>query len=61
MSKFNVVKVTVQTGCDLHQDIVKSNLSKGKAQELRDKLEGQNEMGDFNPDSMVSYLIQPAA
>lgn len=59
--KFSVVKVTVKTGCDLEQSTVKGNLSRHKAQELRDKLEGENGMADFDPHSMVSYLVQPAA
>jgi len=59
MSKqmFRVVKVTVKTGCDLSQETVKSNLSKGKAAELRMKLE--NKLEDFDPELVVSYLIQP--
>lgn len=62
MSKtFRVVKVTVKTGCDLCQEVVKGNLTARKAKDLRDQLENQNVMGDFNPHSMVSYLIQPAA
>ena len=63
MSKqtFRVVKVVVKTGCDLEQATIKSNLSRHKAQELRDKLEGENGMADFDPHSMVSYLVQPAA
>lgn len=58
MEKFSVVKVTVKTGCDLCQEIVKSNLPKAKANALRDKLE--EELGDFNPQEVVSYLIQRA-
>lgn len=55
--RFRVIKVTVKTGCDLEQSIVKGNLPKHKAQELRDKLEEKLE--DFDPNLMVSYLIQP--
>ena len=63
MSKpmFRVVKVTVKTGCDLCQEVVKANLSASKAKALRDRLENQNVMGDFDPHSLVSFLIQPAA
>jgi len=57
--KFRVVKVTVQTGCDLKQETVKPNLSRAKANDLRDKLESANEKNDFDPHSLVSYLVQP--
>jgi hypothetical protein len=57
--KFRVVKVTICTGCDLKQETVKSNLSRHKANELRFTLEGKNGATDFDPHSMVSYLIQP--
>jgi hypothetical protein len=56
MDRYSVVKVTVKTGCDLCQEVVKSNLPKAKAQALRDKLE--ETLGDFNPQEVVSYLIQ---
>lgn len=55
---FRVVKVTVKTGCDLSQEVVKSNLSAHKAKALRSRLENQNGALDFDPHSMVSYLIQ---
>lgn len=58
-NKFRVVKVTVCTGCDLKQETVKASLSREKANGLRDKLESANEKGDFDPHSMVSYLVQP--
>jgi len=57
--KFRVVKVTVKTGCDLHQETVKANLSRAKANDLRDKLESVNEFSDFDPNALVSYLVQP--
>ena len=56
MERYSVVKVTVKTGCDLCQEVVKSNLPKAKAQALRDKLEEKLE--DFNPQEVVSYLVQ---
>lgn len=58
MERYSVVKVTVKTGCDLCQEVVKSNLPKAKANALRDKLE--NDLGDFNPQEVVSYLVQRA-
>jgi hypothetical protein len=57
--KFRVVKVTIKTGCDLSQETVKANLSRAKANDLRDALESGNEKGDFDPHAMVSYLVQP--
>lgn len=57
--KFRVVKVTVKTGCDLQQETVKGNLSRGKADCLRDKLESANDFGNFDPHALVSYLVQP--
>jgi hypothetical protein len=57
--KFRVVKVTVRTGCDLLQETVKANLSRVKANGLRDKLESVNEKGDFDPHSLASYIVQP--
>jgi hypothetical protein len=57
--KFRVVKVTICTGCDLKQETVKSNLSRHKAGELRYALESKNGAVEFDPHSMVSYLIQP--
>jgi hypothetical protein len=54
-----VVKVTVKTGCDLQQETVKANLSRVKANGMRDKLESANEKADFDPHSLVSYLVQP--
>jgi hypothetical protein len=60
-SKFHVVKVTVKTGCDLAKEMVKSNLPKAKATALRDSLESKNEAAEFDPNSLVSYLVEPAA
>lgn len=57
--KFRMVKVTVCTGCDLKQETVKANLTRARASAMRDKLESSNEAGDFDPHSMVSYLVQP--
>lgn len=56
--KYRVVKVTVKTGCDTEQATVKSNLSYAKATSMRDTLESSNEKVDFDPHSMVSYLVQ---
>lgn len=61
MSKqaFRVVKITVKTGCDLHREVVKSNLPKGKANDLRFSLESKNGAADFDPNLMVSFLVEP--
>lgn len=61
MDTFRVVKMTVKTGCDLAREVVKSNMPKGKAKALRDSLETKNEAADFDPHSMVSYIVEPAA
>ena len=58
---FRVVKVTVKTGCDLAREVIKANLPKGKANEVRFSLESKNGAEDFNPDLMVSYLVEPMA
>ena len=58
---FRVVKVTVKTGCDLSRETVKANLPKAKATSLRDSLESKNEAADFDPQCMVSYLVEPAS
>jgi len=61
MSKqmFRVVRVTVKTGCDLAREVIKANLPKGKANEIRFSLESKNGAEEFNPDLMVSYLVEP--
>jgi hypothetical protein len=59
MQVFRVVKMTVKTGCDLARDVVKSNLPKPKAEKLRDNLEQKNEE-TFDPQCLVSYLVEPA-
>ena len=61
MSKqmFRVVRVTVKTGCDLAREVVKSNMPKGKANDLRFSLESKNGATEFNPDEMTSYLVEP--
>lgn len=63
MSKqtFRVVKMTVKTGCDLEREVIKANLSKGKAAAMQASLESKNEAADFDPNSLVSYLVEPAA
>jgi len=59
MEAFRVVKMTVKTGCDLARDVVQSNMPKPKAVKLRDKLEQKNEE-TFDPQCLVSYLVEPA-
>jgi hypothetical protein len=61
MQAYRVVKVTVKTGCDLCREVVKSNLSQAKAHGMRDKLESANEKADFDPNAMVSYLVEPVS
>lgn len=58
-SMFRVVKITVKTGCDLAREVVKANLPKGKADQIRFSLESKNGAEEFNPDLMISYLVEP--
>lgn len=60
MSKqtFRVVEMTVVPGQEPTSKTIKANLPKGKAVDMRDTL--QEKVGDFTPDKVVSYLVQPA-
>ncbi len=55
---YRVVQVTVQPGQAVQKKPLKSNLSQVKAHAMRDKLESK--LGDFDPNKVVSYLIEPA-
>jgi hypothetical protein len=55
-----VVEVTVQPNVEPVTRVINPALPRGKANRLRDKLEDSNSTGDFNPDKLVSYLVQPA-
>ncbi len=59
--KYRVVKTVVKTGCDLEREVIKSNLPKGRAEALKAIMEAKVEAEDFNPHSMTSYLVEPAA
>lgn len=59
--KYKVVKTTVKTGCDLERELIKSNLPKGKAEALRASLEAKADNQEFDPHSISSYLVEPAA
>lgn len=59
--KYKVVKTTVKTGCDLERELIKSNLSKGKAEALRATMEAKADKQEFDPHSISSYLVEPAA
>jgi hypothetical protein len=58
---YRVVRTTVKTGCDLERELIKSNLSKGKAAALKASLEAKVDMADFDPHSITSYLMEPTA
>jgi len=60
MSKqtFRVVEMTIVPGQEPATKLVQGNLPKGKAQSLQEKLE--EKLGDFDPQKVVSYLVQPA-
>lgn len=60
MQVFRVVKMTVKTGCDLMREVVKSNLPKGRASSLKDKLDRESDRADFDPGCIVSYIVEPA-
>lgn len=57
---FRVVEMALVPGQEKPETkTVKSNLSKGKAVEMRESL--QEKVGDWTPsDPIVSYLVQPA-
>lgn len=55
-----VVEVTVAPNVEPVTRVINPALPRGKANRLRDKLEDSNSTGDFNPDKLVSYLVQPA-
>ena len=55
---FRVVQVTVQPGQEAKYKHLKSKLSQAKALSMRDKLESK--LGDFDPNKVVSYLVEPA-
>lgn len=57
---YRVVKCTVKTGCDLSREVVKGNLPKVKADGLKDRLDRASESENFNPDELVSYLVEPS-
>ena len=59
--KFRVVKTTIKTGCDLEREVIKANLPKGKAEALKASMDAKEEKADFDPHSITSYLVEPAA
>lgn len=56
--QYKVVSMVVRPDTDVLVTTIKSNLSLDKANRLREKLESSNDNGDFNPDSLVSYLVE---
>lgn len=59
--KFRVVKTTIKTGCDLERELIMGNLSKGKAEALKATMDARESMGDFDPNNITSYLVEPSA
>lgn len=55
-----VVEVTVQPNVEPVTRVINPALPRGKAIALRDKLEGKQDAEDFNPEKVVSYLVQSA-
>jgi hypothetical protein len=62
MSKQFKVSAYLVTGAgDTFSKPIKTGLSASKAHDLRDSLEEQNASGDFNPNQVVSYLVEPCS
>lgn len=60
MQAFQVVKMTVKTGCDLSREIMSKPLPKPKAEAKKDKLDRASEKETFDPGCIVSYIVEPA-
>jgi hypothetical protein len=62
MSKQFKVSAYLVTGAgDTFSKPIKSGLSAAKAADLRDSLEEGNASGEFNPNEVVSYLVEPCS
>ena len=59
--KYRVVKTVIKTGCDLEREVIKANLPKGKAEALKATMDAKEEKLDFDPHSITSFLVEPAA
>lgn len=59
-NKFKVSAYLVTGAGDTFTKTIKAGLSALKASSLRDKLEDKNSSGEFNPNEVVSYLVEPA-
>ena len=60
MQSFQVVKMTVKTGCDLAREIMSKPMPKVKADARKDKLDRLSERETFDPGCIVSYIVEPA-
>lgn len=62
MSKQFKVSAYLVTGYgDTFAKTIQSGMSADKASSLRDKLEEKNVSDEFNPDAVVSYLVEPCS
>lgn len=60
MLNYQVVKMTVKTGCDLSREIMSKPLPKAKADARKDRLDRKSESETFDPGCIVSYIVEPA-
>lgn len=60
MQSFQVVKMTVKTGCDLAREIMSKPLPRAKADAKKDRLDRASESETFDPGCIVSYIVEPA-
>ena len=59
--KFSVVELVIQPGNSVQSRTLAFAVSKTRAERMRDKLEEQcNSLGNFDPNSFVSYLVKPS-
>jgi len=59
-TKFKVSAYLVTGAGDTFTKTIKAGLSADKADSLRERLEEKNASGEFNPNEVVSYLVEPA-
>jgi len=57
---FKVVEVTVQPNVEPISRVINPAMPRGKAIALRDKLEEKAIQGDFDPNKVITYLVETA-
>jgi hypothetical protein len=58
IKKWRVVMTTVQPGQEAKSIPIRGNLTEEKAKALRDSLSDKQK--DYDPNNIVSYLVEPA-